>query len=320
MYDVAEMTARLPSLNGLRAFEAAARHLSFTVAASELNVTQTAISHQIRRLEEELGIRLFIRQNRALTLTPEARDYLPGVRAAFNDLRLATDRLLRKDNDHVLTISTLASLAAKWLLPRLSAFQEAHPGIDVRITTSTSLVDFKSGDVDAAIRYGRGHWPGLRADWLMADELFPVCSPALLAGKKPLRRPEDLADHVLLHSSAANDDDWRLWLTAAGLPADLSKQPGVTFDLVFMTVQAAIDGIGVAMGRTSYVEADIAKGRLVVPFEITLPADAGFYLVSPEAKADTPKLSAFRQWLTASIHGKPEKLPEMKQVARRRRV
>src|SRR5674476_505332 len=130
-----EMTARLPSLDGLRAFEAAARHLSFTVAASELNVTQTAISHQIRRLEEELGIRLFLRQNRALALTPQARDYLPGVRAAFNDLRLATDRLQRKDTN-VLTISTLASMAAKWLLPRLPAFQEVHPGIEVRITTS----------------------------------------------------------------------------------------------------------------------------------------------------------------------------------------
>ena len=236
------MTARLPSLNGLRAFEAAARHLSFTGAASELNVTQTAISHQIRRLEEELGIRLFVRQNRALALTPEARDYLPGVRAAFNDLRLATDRLLRKDDDHVLTVSTLASLAAKWLLPRLSAFQEAHPGIDVRITTSTGLVDFKSGDVDAAIRYGRGHWPGLRAEWLMADELFPVCSPALLNGDKPLRCPEDLAHHTLLHTSGGYDDDWRLWLTAAGLPSNISKQPGLTFDLILMTVQAAIDG------------------------------------------------------------------------------
>jgi LysR family glycine cleavage system transcriptional activator len=299
------MTARLPSLNGLRAFEAAARHLSFTNAASELNVTQTAISHQIRRLEEELGIRLFFRQNRALALTPEAREYLPGVRAAFNDLRLATDRLLRKDNDHALTVSTLASLAAKWLLPRLSAFQEAHPGIDVRITTSTNLVDFKSGDVDAAIRYGRGQWPGLRADWLMADQLFPVCSPALLTGNHPLRCPEDLKDHVLLHTSNANSDDWRLWLTAAGLPTNLSTHPGVTFDLIFMTVQAAIDGIGVAMGRTSYVEADIAKGRLVVPFKITLPADAGFYLVYPEATADTPKLAAFRQWLLASAQSKP---------------
>src|SRR5438045_5962001 len=211
---------RLPSLNGLRAFEAAARHLSFTQAASELNVTQTAISHQIKRLEQELGIRLFVRQNRALALTPEAKDYLPGVRAAFNDLRLATDRVLRKDNDHVLTVSTLASLAAKWLLPRLSAFQEAHPDIDVRITTSTSLVDFKSGDVDAAIRYGRGHWPGLRADWLMADELFPVCSPALVAGKEPLREPEDLADQVLLHSSAGTADDERPWATGDSPPTN----------------------------------------------------------------------------------------------------
>src|SRR5260370_41149419 len=240
------MTGRLRWVNGMRAFEAAARHLSFRVGASELNVTQTAISHQIRRLEDELGIRLFVRQNRALALTPEARDYLPGVRAAFNDLRLATDRLLRRDNDHVLTVSTLASLAAKWLLPRLSAFQEAHPGIDVRITTSPALVDFKSGDVDAAIRYGRGHWPGLRADWLMADELFPVCSPALLTGDKPLRCPQDLANQTLLHSSGGYDDDWRLWLTAAGLPADISQQPGVTVDLIFMTVQAAIDGLGVA--------------------------------------------------------------------------
>jgi LysR family transcriptional regulator, glycine cleavage system transcriptional activator len=297
------MTARLPSLNGLRAFEAAARHLSFTQAAAELNVTQTAISHQIRRLEEELGIRLFVRQNRALALTPKARDYLPGVRAAFNDLRLATDRLLRKDDDHVLTVSTLASLAAKWLLPRLTAFQEAHPGIDVRITTSTGLVDFKGGDVDAAIRYGRGHWPGLRAEWLMADEVFPVCSPALLSGKRPLRRPEDLRDHVLLHNTN-NSDDWRLWLTASGLPSDISKQPGITFDLILMTVQAAIDGIGIAMGRTSYVQDDIAKGRLVVPFEIALPADAGFYLVSPEATADPPKLRAFRNWLTAAAQNK----------------
>src|ERR1700726_1709263 len=195
------MSARLPSLNGLRAFEAAARHLSFTQAAAELNVTQTAVSHQIRRLEEELGTRLFVRRNRALALTPEAKDYLPGVRAAFNDLRLATERVLRRDNDRVLTVSTLASLAAKWLLPRLSAFQEAYPGIDVRITTSTSLVDFKGGDVDAAIRFGRAPWPGVRADWLMAAELSPVCSPALPPGDKPLRCPQALAHQTLLHST-----------------------------------------------------------------------------------------------------------------------
>jgi LysR family glycine cleavage system transcriptional activator len=288
----------------LRAFEAAARHLSFTLAASELNVTQTAISHQIRRLEEELGIRLFVRQNRALALTPEARDYLPGVRAAFNDLRLATDRLLRKDDDKVLTVSTLASLAAKWLLPRLTDFQEQHPGIDVRITTSTSLVDFQRDNVDAAIRYGRGQWPGLRADWLMADELFPVCSPSLLRGDKPLRQPEDLKGYPLLHTSNANSDDWRLWLTAAGLPGDIARQPGITFDMIFMTIQAAIDGIGVAMGRTSYVQDDIAKGRLVVPFKIALPADAGFYLVAPEGRREAPKLAAFREWMIAATQNK----------------
>lgn len=295
------MAGRLPSLNGLRAFEAAARHLSFTQAATELNVTQTAISHQIKRLEQELGLKLFVRQNRALELTAQARDYLPGIRAAFNDLRLATDRLLRRDDDHVLTISTLASLAAKWLLPRMTAFQETHPGIDVRITTSTALVEFQNGDVDAAIRYGRGHWPGLRADWLMADKLFPVCSPALLEGPHPLKCPQDLAHHTLLHAGGAMDDDWRLWLTAAGLPTDLSKKPGLSFDLVFMGIQAAIDGLGVAMGRTSYVEGDLAKGRLVVPFEMTLPADAGFYLVSPDAVREKRKLTVFREWLLKSV-------------------
>lgn len=295
------MSTRLPSLNGLRAFEAAARHLSFTNAASELNVTQTAISHQIKRLEEELGLKLFIRQNRALALTPQGHDYLPGVRAAFNDLRLATDRLKRRDNDHVLTVSTLASMASKWLLPRISMFQKAHPDIDVRITTSTSMVDFKDGDVDAAIRYGRGQWPGLRADWLTADHLFPVCSPALLTGKKALRQPQDLAGHTLLHSSGGYDDDWRLWLTAAGLPADISKQPDLTFDMIFMTLQAAIDGLGVAIGRTTYVEGDLAKGRLVVPFNISLPADAGFYLVSPEASSNSRKLKAFREWLRSQV-------------------
>ena len=186
------MSARLPSLNGLRAFEAAARHLSFTQAASELNVTQTAISHQIKRLEEELGVRLFIRQNRALTLTPEAIRISPRRPRrlqrppACHRSPAAPGGRPRADGLH-------AGLARrKWLLPRLSAFQEAHPGIDVRITTSTSLVDFQRDNVDAAIRYGRGQWAGLRADWLMADEVFPVCSPALLTGERPLKCPEDL--------------------------------------------------------------------------------------------------------------------------------
>lgn len=294
------MTARLPSLNGLRAFEAAARHLSFTNAAAELNVTQTAISHQIRRLEEELGIRLFERKNRALALTPKAAEYLPGIRAAFQDLRFATDRLLRKDDDRVITVSMMTSLATKWLLPRLSGFQEQHPEIDVRITTSSELVDFRRGDVDAAIRYGRGQWQGLRADWMMADQLFPVCSPTLLTGDNVLKKPEDLARFTLLHTSASSDD-WRQWLTAAGLPANLAKNPGVTFDLSFMTVQAAIDGIGVAIGHTSFVQDDIAKGRLVAPFDMTLPQDAGYYFVAPQDKAASPKIVAFREWLLAAV-------------------
>jgi LysR family glycine cleavage system transcriptional activator len=292
--------SRLPSLNGLRAFEAAARHLSFTKAAEELNVTQTAISHQIKRLEEELGRKLFVRQNRTLALTAEGRDYLPGIRAAFQDLRLATERLKRKENEHVLTVSTLTSFATKWLVPRLSRFQELHPSIDVRVTTSMALVDFARDGVDVGIRFGHGKWPGLRADWLMADELFPVCSPALLRGKAPLRTPKDLEHHTLLHTTHDMEDDWRMWLTAAGLPANISKQPGLTFDLQFMTVQAAIDGLGVAIGRTAIVESDIAKGRLVVPFDMALPADAGIYLVCPQAAADTPKIEAFRDWLIAT--------------------
>lgn len=297
------MIARLPSLNGLRAFEAAARHLSFTNAALELNVTQTAISHQIRRLEDELGIRLFVRQNRSLTLTPQAAEYLPGIRAAFQDLRTATDRLLRNGNDRVLTISTLTSFAVKWLLPRLAPFQEQHPDIDVRITTSTELVDFRNGNVDAAIRYGRGQWPGLRSDWLMAEDLFPVCSPKLLTGERALRQPEDLARATLLHT-ATTRDDWRLWLTAAGLPVQMSQNPGLTFDLAFMTVQAAIDGLGVAMGHTAYVADDVAQGRLVVPFDISMPS-AGYYFVMPQDQVMTPTISAFRDWVIATAQTRP---------------
>ena len=291
---------RLPSLNGLRAFEAAARHLSFTRAAQELNVTQTAISHQIGRLEAELGIKLFVRQTRSLSLTQEAKEYLPGIRAAFQDLRQATERLLRKDDDHVLTVSTLTSFAAKWLMPRLSQFQQANPAIDVRVTTSTALVDFARDGVDVAVRHGRGHWPGVRADWLMADDIFPVCSPALLKGKYPLKKPEDLAHHTLLHTSDGFEDDWRVWLTAAGLPSDISELPGLTSDMAFMTIQSAIDGLGVAIVRTAFVEADIAKGRLIAPFTMSLPADAGFYLVAPEEKADAPKIHAFRKWIVAA--------------------
>src|SRR3984885_4879944 len=200
--------ATLPSLSGLRAFEAAARPLSFTRAADELNVTQTAISHLIRRLEEQLGIPLFVRRNRALELTREAESYLPAVRGAFEDLRRATERLRRPEREGLLTVSTTASLATKWLVSRVAAFQDAYPGIEVRITTSTHLVDFQREEVDIAVRYGHGNWPGMRAHWLMAEHIFPVCSPSLLQDgllqdARPLRAPEDLAHHTLLHTTVS---------------------------------------------------------------------------------------------------------------------
>ena len=290
----------LPSLNGLRAFEAAARHLSFTRAAAELHVTQTAISHQIRRLEEQLGKRLFVRVSRTLRLTRDAEDYLPAVRAAFDDLRRATARLQRPDREGLLTVSTTASLAAKWLVTRVARFQDAHPGIEVRITTSPHLVDFQREEVDMAVRYGRGNWPGLRTQWLMAEDIFPVCSPALMKGPKPLRRPEDLVYHTLLHTTVGRED-WQLWLTAAGLPVALALRRGLSFDQSFMALQAATDGLGVALSGRSLVDADIAAGRLVIPFDVVLPADAGYYIVAPEETADTTKIALFCDWLARSV-------------------
>lgn len=299
--------ALLPSLNGLLVFEAAARHLSFTRAAAELNVTQTAVSHQIRRLEEQLGVRLFVRQTRTLALTREAQDYLPPIRAAFEDVRAATERLLRGPRDSVLTVSSMVSIASKWLVPRLASFQEANPGIDVRIATGTRLVDFRREDVDLAIRYGRGHWPGLRADWLMREEIFPVCAPSLLAS---LGQPDDLANHTLLQVELVFDE-WRVWLTAAGLPPTLATRRIIRFDDRMMALQAAIDGLGVALGRSPIVDADIAAGRLVVPFgAYQLPSEAGYYLVCPEETAQRPKIARFRAWVLAAARRGSVAAPE----------
>ena len=289
----------LPSLTGLQAFEVAARHMSFTLAAAELNVTQTAISHQIRRLEEQLGKPLFIRRNRTLLLTPEARDYLPLIRSAFDDLRRATERFRRAADDGVLTVSTTVSLATKWLVPRLAAFQDANPGLEIRITTSAGLVDFAREDVDMAVRYGKGNWPGLHAEWLMPENIFPVCSPLLLAGEKPLKHPEDLVHHTLLHTMVSRED-WQLWLTASGLPLEFATRRGLTFDQSFMAIQAAVEGLGIAMGRTHLVEADIEAGRLIAPFNIVIPREAGYYIVTPEAMAELPKIRLLRDWLKRS--------------------
>lgn len=297
----------LPSLNGLRAFEAVARHMSFTRAAAELNVTQTAISHLIRRLEEQLGVKLFLRQNRSLALTREAQDYLPSIRSAFADMRRATARLRQLDREGLLTVSTTASLATKWLVSRVAAFQVAHPGIEIRITTSAHLVDFRREAIEMAVRYGHGRWPGLQSDWLMAEDLFPVCSPALRS--RGLRRPADLAHHTLLHGSVSRED-WQLWLTAAGLPLSIASQRGLVFDQGFMAIQAAMEGLGIALGQTHLVEADLKAGRLIAPFDIVLPRDAGYYVVVPEASANVPKIALFRDWLIASARSTEGATPE----------
>lgn len=291
------MVAKIPSLNGLKAFECAARHMSFTKAAEELNVTQTAISHQIRRLEDELGIRLFLRLKDGLALTSEGHSYFPGVRSAFHELRYSTEMLLETCNNSVLTISTLVSFASKWLLPRLASFQEAFPDIDVRVTASTELVDFRKGGIDAAIRYGWGEWKGLHADKLMSDEIFPVCSPTLLEGPKALKHPADLAHQTLLQVSGMTRDDWSAWLSAAGQPEKLAQGTRLTFDLAMMAVQGAIDGLGVCIGRSTYVDDDLKAGKLVAPFSLKLKSDLGFYLVTPLEIANSRKVVAFRTWL-----------------------
>jgi len=295
------MTVRLPSLNGLRAFETVARHMSFTKAAEELNVTQTAVSHQIRRLETELGGPLFLRLNEGLVLSEDGHAYLPGVRAAFHELRYSTEQLLASRDKSVLTISTLVSFASKWLLPRLPSFQQAFPAIDVRISAVTELVDFRKGTIDAAIRYGRGDWKGLRGDFLMSDDVFPVCSPALA---KTLRTPADLANHALLQVSGATAGDWSAWLRAAGQSPQLAEGPRLTFDLALMAVQAAVDGQGVCIGRSTYVEDDLRAGRLVAPFDLRLQDELGFYLVAPHETAQSKKIVAFRTWLLALSPGK----------------
>ena len=290
---------RLPSLSGLRAFEAAARHLSFKAAAVELAVTPTAISHRIRRLERELGCALFHRRTRAIALSPAGETLLPDVRDAFQGLELAAAKLRDMDGRGVLTVSTVASFAVKWLVPRLGDFQAENPAIDVRISTNMALSNFRDDGVDLAIRYGRGTWPGLRADLLFREESFPVAAPSLLSGGEPLNDPADLSRHSLLHVSLY-PDDWQRWLTMAGY-ADVTAASNQTFDDSMVVLQAAINGLGVALGRRAYANADIAAGRLVKLFDMALPQETAFYVVSPVASQDQPKVAAFRDWILAQV-------------------
>ena len=288
------MARRLPPLNAVRAFEAAARHLSFTKAAKELHVTQAAISHQVKALEAYLGLKLFRRLNRALVLTEEGQTYLPPVKRIFDHLYDATRRLTENEARGKLTVSVIPSFAARWLVPRLGRFREAQPDIDVRVAPSGHLVDFAREDVDVGIRYGRGHYPGLRVERLMTEDILPVCSPALLKGSRPLKRPSDLRHHTLLHDEG--HAEWRTWLLAAGVD-DVDATRGTVFTDSGMLIQAAAAGQGVALARGALAADDLASGRLVRPFDFNLPAEFAYYIVCPEATADQPKVVAFREWL-----------------------
>lgn len=288
------MVRRLPSLNALRAFEAAARHLSFSRAAEELNVTKAAVSHQVKALEEELGLPLFQRLNRALLLTPAGQTLLPAITEALALMSVAVARVTKQDQTGELTVTTLDSFAAIWLVPRLRRFRERHPEIDVRITTSDISIDFSRGDVDLAIRYGAGHWQGVEAERLMTEELFPVCAPSLLEKGPPLEKPADLVHHNLLHDYGLVT--WRAWLMAIG-EADVDVQRGSHYQHSNLVLQAAEQGDGVALARSVLAADALAKGRLVRPFAIALPAEYAYYLVCPPEHLRRPKVKAFRAWL-----------------------
>ena len=289
------MARRLPPLNALRAFEAAARRLSFTRAADELNVSQAAVSQQIKRLEERLGEPLFRRHPRGLALTDAGQAYLPSVRTAFDRLERATEQLF--GGDGILAVRVGTSLAVLWLVPRLSIFQAAHPGTEVHLVTAKNPDEFTGDGVDMEIRYGRGTWPGLASDRLFGEEIFPVCHPRVLEGSLLLRHPAALVDQPLLHV-VGYEEDWHMWLRAAGVEG-IDPTRGLQFDTSVTALQAARDGLGIALGRTPLVAGDLADGRLVAPFDLTVPVDRAYHLVYRQSAAQRPRVTAFRQWLLA---------------------
>jgi len=300
------MARRLPPLNGLRAFEAAARALSFTKAAEELNVTPAAVSQQVKSLEEYFGVQLFKRLTRALMLTEAGQLVLPVLQEGFDKLAEA-DRILRsRQDDRILTVSVAPSFGAKWLVPRLERFRRAHPDYDIRIDATDTRADFKRDNVDIAMRYGRGEYPGLVSECLLTEVAVPVCSPALQQGDPPLREPADLRHHTLLHIQWKMESDaapnWRMWLRAAGLD-DLDADRGPQFSLESMAIQAAIESQGVALISTALVADDIANGRLAQPFPEDIDQQTRFcyFLVYPEAHLKRPKIAAFREWVRSEI-------------------
>jgi len=293
------MRRRLPPLNTLRVFESGARRLSFTRAAEELHVTQAAVSHQIKALEDWLGTPLFLRLSRGLKLTAAAEHYLRDVTAALDLISTATSQLMRPDDRGILSVATLDSFASAWLLPRLKSFRRQYPDIDVRILSVDREVDvFERGDVDLEIRYGDGNWPELSATKLMDEEIFPVCSPAVAAGPPRLVSPADLKHHTLLHDIMVTD--WSAWLDAAGISGvDGERGPG--FNHSYHVILAAVNGDGVALGRSVLIADALARGDLIRPFAISTPSAYSYYLVGMEPLIDDPAVAAFRAWIMTQV-------------------
>ena len=291
---------QLPPLHSLRVFEAVARHLSFTKAAEELHVTPGAVSQQIKTLEEFVGTPVIRRLKRGILLTDEAQASLPLLRDAFEKLGDASDLLTNRRDSNRLKISVAPSLAAKWLVPRLDSFADTSPEIEVWLSAAMEVVDFGADDVDLAIRYGPGEYPGLEVIHLMSETIVPVCSPRLLVGENPLQKPGDLARHTLLHDGSPDKDescpDWSMWLKAAGV-CDADAHRGPVFNQSSLVIEAAVAGKGVALAKAALALADLEAARLVIPFDMTTPTSFAYYIVFPEAKAQNKAVKAFSQWL-----------------------
>jgi LysR family glycine cleavage system transcriptional activator len=320
------MKVRLPPLNALRAFEAAARHLSFRKAAEELHVTPAAISHQIKTLEDYLGVQLFRRLNRSLQLTEAGQAGLPCVREGFECLAKGVERITANEGAGILTVSVTPMFAAKWLVPRIHRFARAHPQIDLRIaasmavidsrrSTALSVVEFHKDNVDVAIRFGSGDYPGMHVERLFWPVVVPVCSPLLLDGAHPLNDPVDLRYHTLLHHDARFLEDawpsWETWLAAAQVKG-ANPRRGPRFNTPTLALEAAIGGQGVALSLLNLVNDEIEAGRLVVPFDIPTRLGIAFYVVCPESTAETPKVQAFRDWLLEEARVSENKIAESK--------
>lgn len=300
------MHRRLPPLNALRVFEAAARHESFTRAASELGVTHGAVSRQVQTLEDWLGCPLFERHNRRVVLTPAGESYLAEIGAALDRIALATARQVERGRPRLLRVNALATFALRWLIPRLSSFQVANPAVEVRLTTSNQPLSEEAGTFDVAVRGGPTASPGLVGLPFLSERRIPVCSPTLIR-RLPLHEPADLRHHTLLHA-ATLPEVWPQWLSAAGVP-ELEPQGRVTLEHFYLSLQAALDGLGVAMGPERLIANDVVSGRLAMPFAGPFLPARGYYIYVPEAYADDPAVRAFRTWIVEAgqslLDGRP---------------